>query len=143
MKKFLPLLLIAVLAFTACSDKNPLAGKYSGTYTFVTNNLQKQGTLRLVSNPLGNGLLLYGVVPLDYVSANLYETNTDNNELITQLLQYIGNNNNIYNAATETIQNVKIEAKFTGNVLDVDMYYNIQIIGAGTRVSIVKFTGTK
>lgn len=144
MKKLFPILMIAVLAFTACSDKNPYAGKYSGTYTFVTNNITKSGNLRLVSNPLSNGLLVYGVVPVDYVTETLYKTNTANNEMITQLLQYVGNNNNIYNAATEEIKNVSIEVQFAGNVVNVDMFYEIQILGTvNTRISIVKFVGTK
>lgn len=136
--------MIAVLAFTACSDKNPYAGKYTGTYTFVTNNITKSGNLRLVSNPLSNGLLVYGVVPVDYISATLYKTNTANTEMITQLLQYVGNNNNIYNAATEQIKNVSIEVQFAGNVVNVDMFYEIEILNTlNTRISIVKFTGTK
>ncbi len=59
MKRFFPLLLIAVLTFTACSDKNPYAGKYSGTYTFVSNNVNKAGNMRITSNPLTNHALWY------------------------------------------------------------------------------------
>ena len=135
---------MAVLAFTACSDKNPYAGKYSGTYTFVTDKLEKSGNMRITSNPLSNGLLIYAVVPVDFVEGTTYRTNSVNAQMITQLLQLVGNNNNIYNSATEQIKNVAIEAKFSGNTVYVDMYYTLSIMGTElTRVSIVKFVGTK
>ncbi|MBO7542036.1 MAG: hypothetical protein J6T33_10295 [Bacteroidales bacterium] len=145
MKKFVIVLFAAVLVLTSCSSTNPYAGKYTGTYTFVTNNVTKSGSLRMVSNPLTNGLLVYGVVPINPVSSNVYVSNDNNSELITQLLQQIGNQNNIYNTATEQIKNVKIEATFSGNSVDVDMFYEVALISnlLQTRVSIVKFTGTK
>lgn len=145
MKNFVIVLFAAVLVLTSCSSTNPYAGKYTGTYTFVTNNVTKSGSLRMVSNPLTNGLLVYGVVPINPVSSNVYVSNDNNSELITQLLQQIGNQNNIYNTATEQIKNVKIEATFSGNSVDVDMFYEVALISnlLQTRVSIVKFTGTK
>jgi hypothetical protein len=147
MKKIVIVLFAAVLVLTSCSSTNPNAGKYSGTFTFVTNNITKSGSVRFVSNPLTGGLLLYGVVPINPVSgySNVYMSNENNAELITQLLQYIGNQSNIYNAATEQIKNVKVEASFSGNTVNLDMFYEIAIIGdlLNTRVSIVKFTGTK
>ena len=147
MKKIVIVLFAAILALTSCNSTNPNAGKYSGTFTFVTNNVTKSGSVRFVSNPLTGGLLLYGVVPINPVSgySNVYMSNENNAELITQLLQYIGNQNNIYNAATEQIKNVKVEASFSGNTVNLDMFYEIALIGdlLNTRVSIVKFTGTK
>ncbi len=144
MKRFFPLLLIAVLTFTACSDKNPYAGKYSGTYTFVSNNVNKAGNMRITSNPLTNGIMLYGIVPVDYLTETTYKTSSVSTELISQLLQYVGNNNNIYNAATEQIKNVSIEVIFTGNTVHVDMYYEISVLQTlQTRISIVQFVGTK
>lgn len=144
MKRFFPLLLIAVLTFTACSDKNPYAGKYSGTYTFVSNNVNKEGNMRITSNPLTNGIMLYGIVPVDYLTETTYKTSSVSTELISQLLQYVGNNNNIYNAATEQIKNVSIEVIFTGNTVHVDMYYEISVLQTlQTRISIVQFVGTK
>ena len=147
MKKIFPVLLVAVLALTACQSTNPYAGKYSGTYTFVTNNVTKEGTLRMVSNPLTTGLLVYGVIPIETVSGytDTYVSNADNSALVTQLLQEINFQNNIYNTATEQIKNVKVEAVFNGNTMNVDMYYEIALIGdlLNTRISIVKFVGTK
>lgn len=147
MKKIVIALFAAVLILTSCSSTDPNAGKYSGTFTFVTNNVTKSGSVRFVSNPMTGGLLLYGVVPINPVSgySNIYMSNENNAELITQLLQYIGNQSNIYNAATEQIKNVKVEATFSGNTVSLDMFYEVALIGdlLNTRVSIVKFVGTK
>ena len=145
MKKLVIVILAAVLALTSCNSTNPYAGKYSGTFTFVTNNISKNGNLRLVSNPLTSGLLVYGVVPINPVSSNVYISNDNNAELITQLLQYVGNQSNIYNSATEQIKNVRVEATFEGNTVYLDMFYEVALIGnlLNTRVSIVKFVGTK
>lgn len=145
MKKLVIVLFAAVLALTSCNSTNPYAGKYSGTFTFVTNNVNKSGNLRLVSNPLTSGLLVYGVVPINPVSSNVYISNDNNAELVTQLLQYVGSQSNIYNAATEQIKNVRVEATFNGNTVNLDMFYEVALIGnlLNTRVSIVKFVGTK
>ena len=145
MKKIIPIIMLAVVALTGCQNQNSYAGKYSGTFTFVTNNVTKDGSMRLVTNPLTSGLLVYGIVPINPISSNVYESNENNAELITQLLQYIGNQNNIYDSATEQIKNVKIEATFNGNTLNMDMYYEVALLNnlITTRVSIVKFVGTK
>ena len=145
MKKLVIVIFAAVLALTSCNSTNPYAGKYSGTFTFVTDNISKNGNLRLVSNPLTSGLLVYGVVPINPVSSNVYISNDNNAELITQLLQYVGNQSNIYNSATEQIKNVRVEATFEGNTVYLDMFYEVALISnlLQTRVSIVKFTGTK
>ena len=145
MKKIIPIIMLAVLALTGCQNQNPYAGKYSGTFTFVTNNVTKDGTMRLVSNPLTSGLLVYGIVPINPVSSTVYMSEENNAELIAQLLQYIGSQNNIYNSATEQIKNVKIEASFNGNAVNLDMYYEIALLSdlLTTRVSIVKFAGMK
>lgn len=146
MKKIIPILFVAVLALTGCQNSNPYAGKYSGTYTFVTNNVTKEGNLRMVANPLTTGLLVYGVIPIDpYGGSNTYVSSADNSALVTQLLQQIQFQNNIYNTATEQIKNVKVEAVFNGNTVNVDMYYEIALLGdlLNTRISIVKFVGTK
>ena len=146
MKKIIPILLVAVLALTGCQNTNPYAGKYSGTYTFVTNNVTKDGNLRMVSNPLTTGLLVYGVIPIDPVNGTTtYVSNADNSALVTSLLQQIQFQNNIYNTATEQIKNVKVEAVFNGNTVSVDMYYEIALLSdlLSTRISIAKFTGTK
>ncbi len=88
--------------------------------------------------------MLYGIVPVDYLTETTYKTSSVSTELISQLLQYVGNNNNIYNAATEQIKNVSIEVIFTGNTVHVDMYYEISVLQTlQTRISIVQFVGTK
>lgn len=147
MKNIVIVIFAAILMLTSCSSTNPYAGNYTGTYTFVTNNVTKSGSLRMVSNPLTSGLLVYGVVPINPVSgySNVYVSNDNNAALITKLLQQISFQNNIYNVATEQIKNVKIEATFDGNSVSVDMYYTIALIGdiLNTRISIVKFVGTK
>ena len=145
MKKIIPIIMLAVLALTGCQNQNPYAGKYSGTFTFVTNNVTKDGTMRLVSNPLTSGLLVYGIVPINPVSSTFYMSEENNAELIAQLLQYIGSQSNIYNSATEQIKNVKIEASFNGNAVNLDMYYEIALLSdlLTTRVSIVRFAGMK
>ena len=147
MKNIVIVIFAAILVLTSCSSTNPYAGNYTGTYTFVTNNVTKSGSVRFVSNPLTGGLLLYGVVPINPVSgySNVYMSNETNAELITQLLQYIGSQSNIYNAATEQIKNVKVEASFSGNTVSLDMFYEVALIGdlLNTRISIVKFVGTK
>lgn len=145
MKKIVIVIFVAALALMSCNSTNPYAGKYSGTFTFVTNNISKNGNMRLVSNPLTSGLLVYGVVPINPVSSNVYISNDNNAELVTQLLQYVGSQNNIYNSATEQIKNVRVEATFSGNTVNLDMFYEVALISdlLQTRVSIVKFTGTK
>lgn len=144
MKKIIPIILLAVLALTGCQNKNPYAGKYSGTFTFVTNNVTKDGSVQFVSNPMTGGLLVYGIVPVNPISSNVFISNENNAELITQLLQYIGNQNNIYNAATEQIKNVRVEATFDGNHVNLDMYYEILVLQLmTTRISIVQFSGTR
>lgn len=145
MKKIIPIIMLAVLALTGCQNQNSYAGKYSGTFTFVTNNVTKDGSMRLVSNPLTSGLLVYGVVPINPISSTVYMSEENNAELITQLLQYIGSQSNIYNSATEQIKNVKIEASFSGNTVNLDMFYEVALLSdlLTTRVSIVRFVGTK
>ena len=78
MKKIIPIILLAVLALTSCQNQNPNAGKYSGTFTFVTNNVNKDGSVRFVSNPMTGGLLVYGIVPVNPISSNVYMSNENN-----------------------------------------------------------------
>lgn len=146
MKKLVIALVAAVLVLTSCTSTNPYAGKYTGTFSFITSNTTKNGTVLFTENPLTSNMLLYSIISLSPVngSSNVYVSNEVSAELITQLLQYIGNQSDIYNTATEQIKNVKIEATFSGNQVNIDMYYEILILELmTTRVSIVKFAGTK
>ena len=98
-----------------------------------------------LSNPLTTGLLVYGVIPIEAIGSNMYASSADNSALVTKLLQQIGNQSNIYNTATEQIKNVKVEATFSGNTVQLDLYYEVALISdlLQTRISIVKFSGAK
>ena len=155
MKKILPILLVAVLALTGCQNKNQYAGTYSGNFTFfkfntmditqqAANSDNKQGKMLFVTNPLTNGLFLYSVVPLSPVSPEQYVSNSGLLDYLDVLLQSIGYQNSIYNAATEQIKNIGITVNFSGNNVHAELQYEIEILGTvNTRITIVKFDGTK
>ena len=144
MKKILPILLVAVLALTGCQNKNPYAGKYTGTFTFVTDNVSKSGTMQFSTNPLTGDLLLYSVIPLTATSSSTYVSNSGALEYLTTLLEAMGNTNNIYNSVTERIQDVAITTEFTGSTVNAIVQYKIEILGTmDTYITIVKFTGTR
>jgi hypothetical protein len=144
MKKFIPILLVAVLALTGCSNRNPYAGTYSGTFTFVTDNVTKSGKMQFLTNPLTDGLFLYSVIPLNAASSTHYVSNSDMLDYVTVLLESIGNTNHIYNTATEQIKNVAIDVEFNGSNVYAEVTYEIAILGTlNTRITIVKFEGVK
>ncbi len=155
MKKILPILLVAVLALTGCQNKNQYAGTYSGNFTFfkfntmditqqAANSDNKQGKMLFVTNPLTNGLFLYSVVPLNSVTPEQYVSNSGLLDYLDVLLQSIGYQNSIYNAATEQIKNIGITVNFSGNTVHAELQYEIEILGTvNTRITIVKFDGTK
>jgi hypothetical protein len=149
MKKLVVIAIAAVLALASCSSTNPYAGKYTGTFTFVSQNVTANGSLRILTNPLTTGLLVYGVIPIEPVAGNttMYASTADNSALVKQVLDIIGSQfqNNIYNAATEQIDNVTVEATFNGNTVNMDLYYTVSLLNdiLNTRISIVRFTGTK
>lgn len=144
MKKFIPILLVAVLALTGCQNKNPYAGVYSGTFTFVTDNVTKDGKMQFLSNPLTDGLFLYSVVPLSQASPTHYVSNSQILDYVTTLLESIGYSNHIYDTATEQIKNVNIDVNFNGNTVYAEITYEIYITTTmSTRFTIVKFQGVK
>ena len=155
MKKIIPILLVAVLALTGCTNKNQYAGTYTGTFTFfkfsttdITQNPEssdnKQGKMQFLTNPLTNGLFLYSVIPLNSVTPEQYVSNSALLDYLDLLLDSIGYQNNIYNAATEQIKNVGIAVVFSGNTVHAELQYEIQILGTiSTRITIVKFDGTR
>ena len=144
MKKFIPILLVAVLALTGCSNRNPYAGTYSGTFTFVTDNVTKSGKMQFLTNPLTDGLLLYSTIPLNAASSTHYVSNSNMLDYVTVLLESIGNTNHIYNTATEQIKNVAIDVEFNGSNVYAEVTYEIAILGTlNTRITIVKFSGVK
>lgn len=152
MKKLIPILLVAVLALTGCSNKNPYAGTYTGTFTFLnydvlgslSGNSDKQGKMQFLTNPLSNDLLLYSVIPLSSINSNQYVSNSAALDYLSVLLESIGNTNSIYNSITEKIKNVAINATFEGSSVYVEVQYEIEILGTlNTRITIVKFTGSR
>lgn len=145
MKKLLPVLLVLAFAFTACSDSTGFAGKYAGTFTFIKDSTTKSGNVRITNNPLSqNGLLLYGVLPLNSISTGVYQASSENVEFIANVLESIIGSSNYINTAEEAVKNIKVDATFTGNTLNMDVYYEIQILNTlQTRVEIIKFTGSK
>ena len=155
MKKIIPILLVAVLALTGCQNKNQYAGTYSGTFTFfkfstadisqgATSSDNKTGKMQFLTNPLTNGLLLYSVIPLNAVTPEQYVSNSGLLDYLDILLESIGYQNNIYNAATEQIKNVGVTVAFSGNTVHAELQYEIQILGTiNTRITIVKFDGVR
>ena len=145
MKRFFPILLVLVFALSACSDTTGYAGKYTGTFTFIKDSKTKEGSVRMTNKPLAqNGLLLYGILPLTSTTTGVYQASSENVEFIGQILETIIGNSNYINTAEEAVKNIKIDATFTGNTLNMDVYYEIQILNSlQTRVEIIKFTGSK
>ncbi len=145
MKKLFPILLLLVFGLTACNQTSPYAGKYNGTFTFIKDSKTKSGSVRMMSNPLNQeGLLLYGVLPLDPVSTGSFAANSTNDDFIAQILGTIVGNNSYINAAEEAVKNIKVEADFSGNTVNMVVYYEIEVLSTlQTRVEIIKFTGTK
>ena len=148
MKKLVVIAIAAVLALASCSSTNPYAGKYTGTFTFVSQNLTTNGKMRILTNPLTTGLLVYGVIPIEPVAGGtIYASTADNSTLVKQVLDIIGSQfqNNIYNTATEQIDNITVEATFDGNSVNMELYYKVSLLSdaLSTRISIVRFVGTK
>ncbi len=146
MKRLFSILLVFVVALTACSDTTGYAGKYAGTFTFIKDSTTKTGTVIIAANPLStsNGLLLYGCLPLESTSTGNYAANSNNVEFMTTVLESMVGSNNYINTAEEAIKNINVEAQFSGNTLNMTVYYEIEILSTlQTRVEIIKFTGTK
>ena len=116
MKKLLPLIVILAFAPAGCDNANSeYAGKYTGTFTIVKENTTKSGSVRILSNPLStNGVLLYGVLPLEYTTTNTFEASSENVEWITQVLTSMVGQNNFINTATEQVKKIHVKAIFTG-----------------------------
>ncbi len=155
MKKILPILLIAVLALTGCTNKNPYAGTYTGNFKFfkfstseiipnATPTDSKSGKMQFLTNPLTNGLFLYSVIPLNSITSERYVSNSGMLEYLDMLLESIGYQNNIYNAASEQIKNVGVTVDFSGNSVHAELQYEIEILGTiNTRITIVEFDGVR
>lgn len=152
MKKIIPIIMLAVLALTGCQNKNPYAGTYTGTFTFLnynelgtqTSDESKTGKMQFLTNPLTNGLFLYSVIPLTAVTTTHYVSNSSVLDYATVLMESMGGTSNVYNSLTEKIKNVAITAEFSGNSVHAEVQYEIEILGAlTTRITIVRFDGVK
>ncbi len=149
MKKLLPIIMILLVGITACTDGGgkQYAGTYKGTFTFVNqDNRTKTGTVLITNNPLSNdGVLLYSCLPLEYVTAGQYQTKSENTEYISQVLQKIIGDNSYIDTATETVKDITVAAVFSGNTVDLSVYYTVALLNdlLNTRVELVTFTGTK
>lgn len=148
MKRLFPIFLLIVLGFSACTtgEGSKYAGKYIGTFTFIKDSTTREGSVNISNNPLSqNGVLLYYCLPLDYVTTGVYAANSDNLEYMKTILNaMIGENNTYVNTSTEVLKNIKVETVFSGNSMDMTVYYTIQLIATlETRVEIIKFSGNK
>lgn len=147
MKKLFPLFLILALAFVGCEGTgSQFAGKYTGTFTIIKSNTTKQGSVRITNNPVStNGVLLYGVLPLEYTMTNTYEATSENVEFITQVLSSMVGENNFIDSASEKVKNIRVKATFSGNQLDMYVAYEVQFLSGlvNTEIRIIEFTGSK
>ena len=155
MKKIIPILLIAVLALTGCTNKNQYAGTYTGTFKFFkfstseiipnanpTDN--KSGKMQFLTNPLTNGLFLYSIIPLNSVTPEQYVSNSGLLDYLDLLLDNIGYQNSIYEYGKEAIKNIGISVNFSGSSVHAELQYEIEILGTiNTRITIVKFDGVR
>lgn len=148
MKRLFPIFLILVLGFSACTNNEAAkyAGKYSGTFKFVSTNTTSQGTVLMTQNPLStNGLLLYACLPLDFYTADVYKANSNNVEYMKTILESIAGASNYINTTTEQIQNIDVESSFDGNSLHLEIRYKVALLSdlLQTYVKIIEFDGTK
>ncbi|MCQ2283987.1 MAG: hypothetical protein MJZ57_03690 [Bacteroidales bacterium] len=148
MKKLFPILMVLVLGLAACSNGNgsQYAGKYVGTFKFIKDSTTKQGSVRITNNPLSqDGVLLYAVLPLNNVSTGKYSASSENVEYMSQILQSIFGSSNYIDTATEQVKNIKVDATFEGNTLNMVVYYEVQMLSGlvNSEIRIVEFTGTK
>jgi len=147
MKRLFPILLMIVIGFTACSGEgSQYAGKYTGTFTILKDNTTKSGSVRITNNPVStNGILLYGVLPLEYTSTSVYEASSENVEYITQVLSSMVGSNNFIDSASEQVKNIKVKATFSGNDLNLYVAYEVELLSglANTEIRIIEFDGSK
>lgn len=149
MKKLFPIFLLLVLGFAACTNGEgaKYAGKYKGTFTFIKQNGKtKDGTVAISNNPLSqNGVLLYYCLPLDYYSTGVYQTRSENVEYIAQVLSSIIGDSSYIDTTTEVVKDITVECTFSGETLNMSVYYTIALLSdlLQTRVEIITFTGVR
>jgi len=147
MKRLFPVFLVLAFFFAACDGGgSQYAGKYTGTFTIIKDNTTKSGSVRITNNPLSdNGILLYGVLPLEYTTTNTFETTSENTEYITQVLSSMVGSNNFIDSATEQVKNIIVKATFSGNDLNLYVAYEVEFLNglANTEIRIIEFDGSK
>ena len=150
MKKLFPIFLVLVLGLGLSSCINneaaPFAGKYYGTFKFISSNKTNDGSVRMTQNPLStNGLLLYACLPLDYYTGNTYKANSNNVEYMKAILESIAGANDYIDLTTEKIENIEVTADFSGNSLHLEIKYKISLLAdaLSTYVKIIEFDGSK
>ncbi|MBR4136734.1 MAG: hypothetical protein IKU03_10085 [Bacteroidales bacterium] len=149
MKKLLfPLIVLMIVGFAACTNNEaaPYAGKYTGTFKFISSNKTSNGSVRLTQNPLStNGLLLYACLPLDYYMPGVYKANSNNVEYMTTILQSIAGASNYIDTASEQIQNIEVIANVDGNNLNLIIQYKVALLNdlLNSYIKIIEFNGSK
>jgi len=74
----------------------------------------------------------------------VYRANSDNVEYMKTILEAIVGGSNYIDATSEAVKNIKVETLFSGNYMEMTVWYEIQILGTlTTRVEIITFTGSK
>ena len=99
----------------------------------------------IVDGLIQNGVLLYYCLPLDYVSTGVYQTRSENVEYIAQVLSSIIGESNYIDTTTEVVKDITVECTFSGNTLNMSVYYTIALLSdlLQTRVEIITFTGVR
>lgn len=152
MKKILPFLLILLIGFTGCNGGGAGAkvkGTYQGNFTFLTNNTSKIGKVTISENPLvQDGILLYYLLPLEYIGNDTFTASSENSELMLNLFDLLVSNtgmDNLLNTVEENIKKVIVTAEFDdNNSLDLTIKYEVELIASlTTQVRILEFDGDK
>ena len=149
MKRIVILSVVALIAlsFVACNgdEVKKYKGTYDGTYTFVKDNTTKEGKVVVgVNSVKDNSILLYYCINLDNVveSSGVYESTSEDIDIIANILTAIGVD--MGNTAEETIKNIKIKCSFSGDRLDMNISYAVDVLGMATLdIRAITFVGTK
>lgn len=147
MKKVLPILLLFVFALTACTNNtsSQYAGKYSGIFTFIKDSKTKSGNVRITVNPVSaDGIMLYGILPLNKVSEGKFEASSENAEYMTSILEAMVGANGYIDKTAEAVKNIHVVTEFANGELHMTVSYTVEILSSlTTEVRILEFTGTK
>ncbi|MEG1556511.1 MAG: hypothetical protein RR356_07295 [Bacteroidales bacterium] len=150
MKKLGILFTVVMFILVACNKDSAsykYQGTYSGTYSLLYENKTKNGKVIIAQNPVSeNGLLIYGVLPLDYVSTGVYQKKCSDNSIMSTVLNAIGVASETTSTVEEKIKNMVIDATMDGTTLKLTLSYTVELISGlnvETKVKVVEFNGTK